>query len=78
MVSAAQEFRSLPLNIKQRVAKVIETIIKEPRPRGIRKMQGHDRLYRIRIGYYSLVYEIDDKKKIIKVTQVRHRRDAYR
>ena len=78
MVSAAQEFRVLPLEVKRRVAKVVETIGKEPRPYGVRKLQGHDRLYRIRVGHYRLVYEIDNRHKIIRVTQVRHRRDAYR
>lgn len=31
---------------------------------GIRKLKGHEHLYRIRIGNYRIVYEIDDQAKI--------------
>ncbi|MBM4301692.1 MAG: hypothetical protein FJ121_09205 [Deltaproteobacteria bacterium] len=41
-------------------------------------MQGHARLYRVRVGNYRLIYEIDDLGQLIVITQVRHRREAYR
>ncbi|MDI6791924.1 MAG: type II toxin-antitoxin system RelE/ParE family toxin [bacterium] len=76
--SAANEFRRLPDHIKDEAELVIEGLKKNPRPFGVRKLKGHNRLYRIRIGQYRLVYEIDDKTKLVRVTRVRHRREVYR
>ncbi|MHB8068928.1 MAG: type II toxin-antitoxin system RelE family toxin [Desulfobaccales bacterium] len=76
--SAAKEFRSLPLDLKRRMARATESLGDTPRPAGVRKLQGHERLYRIRVGQYRLIYEIDDHNRVIRVTQIRHRRDAYR
>jgi len=48
-----------------------------PRPTGFRKLRGHSNLYRIRVGRYRVVYEIDDQSKMILVTRVRPRQEAY-
>ena len=76
--SALHEFRNLSEDIKNRMKIAIDTLKQNPRPLGVRKIQGRENLYRLRIGSYRLVYEIDDHEKIILVTRVRHRRDAYR
>jgi mRNA interferase RelE/StbE len=34
-------------------------------------------LYRIRVGEYRIVYEVDDGEKLVDVMAVRHRQDAY-
>lgn len=76
--SAAKEFRSLPTELKHRVGAAIDNLIEDPRPPGVRKLVGHKRLYRIRVGQYRVVYEIDDEEKLLLVTRVRHRREVYR
>jgi mRNA interferase RelE/StbE len=37
-----------------------------------------DDTFRIRVGDYRIVYEIDDKILLILVVRIRHRKDAYR
>jgi len=74
--SAAKEFRSLPPELKGRVKEAVDRLKENPRPAGVKKLKGVD-LYRIRVGSYRVVYEIDDKKVMILVTRVRHRREAY-
>ena len=76
--SAAKEFRSLPLELKRRIGAVIDRLSQDPRPPGVRKLVGHERLYRIRVGQYRVVYEVDDKEQLIRVTRIRHRREVYR
>ncbi len=76
-VSAAKEFRSLPNTIKQRIANALDLLKLEPRPSGVKKLQ-HSNLYRIRVGDYRIVYEIDDRDRLIRVTRIRHRREIYR
>ena len=76
--SAAKEFRSLSPELKQRVAAAVDGLSEGPRPPGVRKLAGHRRLYRVRVGPYRIVYEIDDHAQIIHLTRIRHRREAYR
>ncbi|MGR3311340.1 MAG: type II toxin-antitoxin system RelE family toxin [Candidatus Brocadiales bacterium] len=75
--SAAKEFRSLPLDIKRRIGKAVETLRQNPYHPGIHKLHGHSQLYRIRVGQYRIVYEIDEQVKLVRITRVRHRREAY-
>lgn len=49
-----------------------------PRPRGCKKIEGEEDLWRIRIGQYRVLYRIYDADKLVDVIAIRHRRDAYR
>ena len=76
--SAAKEFRNLEDEIKRRVVVAIDELVENPRPKGVRKLRGHKKLYRIRVGSYRVVYELDDAAKLIRVTRIRHRDEVYR
>jgi len=78
VASAAKEFRALPTDIKRRVGVAVEILRKNPRSADAHKLRAHERLYRIRVGHYRVVYEIDDQSRIIRITRVRHRREVYR
>jgi len=41
------------------------------------KLKGEDKMYRLRVGDYRIVYTIEDNDKIIKVTRIGHRQDVY-
>ncbi|GAA1264042.1 hypothetical protein GCM10009665_61910 [Kitasatospora nipponensis] len=45
---------------------------------GIRKLSGHEGLYRLRVGEYRLIYEVRDGVLVILVLHVGHRREVYR
>ena len=47
-----------------------------PRPYGYKKLKGED-AYRIRVGDYRVIYEIDDGKIIVTVVSIGHRKDIY-
>jgi mRNA interferase RelE/StbE len=63
--SAAKEFRALDQVIKRRVTSAIESLLQEPHSTNVRKLRGHQNLYRIRVGAYRIVHEIDDQAKLI-------------
>ena len=44
----------------------------------IRKIEGSDNIYRVRIGIYRIFYSIDKNRKIIKVLDIETRQKAYR
>jgi mRNA interferase RelE/StbE len=75
--SAAKEFRKLAPAIKFRIREAINTLKTEPRPPDVKKLTGETRLYRIRVGDYRIICEIDDTMRMLQVTRVRHRCDAY-
>ena len=81
--SAAREFRSLSRELKPtasvgRIGRAIDGLSGDPRPSGVRKLVGHESLYRIRVGRYRAVYDIDDQGRSIRITRIRHRREVYR
>lgn len=76
--SSAKEFKNLPSNIQKPMGTFLEKIRENPRMSGVIKLQGDDKLYRIRLGDYHLVFQIDDSQKLIKITRVRHRQDVYK
>jgi len=49
-----------------------------PRPRGTRKLAGHDDLLRIRVGTYRVIYSVVAKRLVVLILKVGHRRDVYR
>ena len=76
--SARKELQALDRTVAARVLKRIESLRLEPRPSGCKKLEGTDDLWRIRIGDWRVVYGIDDSRKLIDVSVIRHRREAYR
>lgn len=75
--SARKELEGLEAVVVRRVFPKIEALANQPRPSGCRKLEGFKNLWRIRIGDYRVVYSIDDDKRIVDITAVRHRSKAY-
>jgi mRNA interferase RelE/StbE len=61
-----------------RMIAYMKTLGENPRPPGCRKITGSRNDWRIRVGDYRIIYEIDDNAMVIRVLRIRHRRDAYR
>ena len=56
----------------------IKSLEVDPRPNGVKKLAGNEGSYRIRVGNYRIVYEIDDDVVIVTVTEVDDRKNVYR
>ena len=76
--SAEKDLRNLPSEIFRRIIPHIRALAQNPRPPGCHKIANSKNDWRIRIGDYRVVYEVDDKLKQVKVMRVRHRREVYR
>ena len=55
----------------------IAGLAENPRPSGCLKLKGEE-AYRIRVGNYRIIYEINDNKIIVTVITVGHRKDVYK
>jgi len=61
-----------------RIIKSVESLIKNPFPKLCLKLHGTNKLYRIRIGDYRVIYQIDNTENALTIFYVRHRKDVYR
>ena len=56
----------------------LRKLASQPRPKQAKKLAGMDDLYRVRAGDYRIVYTIEDKKLIVLVVRVAHRKEIYK
>jgi mRNA interferase RelE/StbE len=77
-MGAKKQFSKLPIDVQQRIQTKINELAIEPRPNGVKKLQRDDNSYRVRVGDYRVVYELDDDVLIVTVIKVGHRSDIYK
>ncbi|ODH01208.1 addiction module toxin RelE [Nostoc sp. KVJ20] len=75
---AKKQFRKLPLDVQQRIQTKINDLAIEPRPNGVKKLQGDDNSYRLRVGDYRVIYEVVDDVLIVTVIKIGHRSNIYK
>ncbi len=76
--SVEKDLRKLSGENCDRILARIEKLANEPLPMQAVKLKGTDNLYRIRVGDFRIVYEIDRDVKSVLIHYVRHRREVYR
>ncbi len=64
--------------LRDRLQDAIGGLASNPRPPGCLKMQGEDGLYRVRVGDYRIIYQIQDAVLVVLVVQIGNRREIYR
>jgi len=74
---AGKELDHIPSHFADRIYERIGNLTLIPRPSGVLKPKGHS-FWRIRIGDYRVLYEIDDGERIVSIMSVCHRKDVYR
>jgi len=67
----------LPQNSYERVRDAIFSLKQNPRPYGCLKLTEREG-WRIRIGDYRVIYDIDDDNKIITILDIGSRQNIYR
>ena len=76
--AALRPLRKLSGQDQKRIMQEIETLEDNPRSQGVKKLTGADSLWRIRVGAYRIVYEIQNAKLLVLVLRIAHRKDVYR
>ena len=75
--SAQKQLSKINRQDQDRIISSIESLANNPRPDGCKKLSGRP-AWRIRIGSYRVIYELQDEKLIVLVIRIGHRRDIYR
>ncbi|MGB8658601.1 MAG: type II toxin-antitoxin system RelE/ParE family toxin [Candidatus Zixiibacteriota bacterium] len=74
---AVKELTVLEATEYRKIKIAILRLADNPRPSGCSKLTGREG-WRIRVGDYRVIYEINDFNKEVVVLHVGHRRDVYR
>lgn len=74
--SAAKEIEKLPKHEIKKIVEKIQSLSDDPRPQQSKKLSADER-YRVRVGNYRILYEIQDDVLIVYVVKVGHRKDVY-
>jgi mRNA interferase RelE/StbE len=61
-----------------RLRAAIDGLTKNARPSGCVKLAGEPDLYRIRVGNYRIICQVNDPKLTVLVLSIGHRREVYR
>jgi len=71
--AAEKDLKRLPLQVCHKLEQDILALGDNPYPDGVRKIQGTERAYRIRVGSYRIVYEVYREQKVVVILRVARR-----
>ncbi len=73
---ANREFQRLASNDFERIAVALKQLRENPRPPGVKKLRAA--MYRIRTGYWRIIYAVSDRENLVVVLKiVRRSEDTY-
>jgi mRNA interferase RelE/StbE len=76
--AALRQLEKLPRPVQKRIGVKIETLRNDPFPAGSKKLSGLPDTWRVRVGDYRIVYQVQRAILLILVLVVGHRREVYR
>ena len=75
--SIRKDLRRIAKKEVSKILKTIQGLADNPRPISSKKLINEE-LYRIRIGNYRLLYEINDERMVVLIVKTGHRKDVYK
>ena len=75
--SAEKDLDQLEGETWNKVSAAIFALGNTPRPHGCVRLATSE-AYRIRVGDYRVIYNVDDETHTVTISSVSHRKDAYR
>lgn len=74
---AERQLAALDKNTYETIKSKIASLGESPRPPGCLKLRDRPG-WRVRVGNYRILYDIDDAIKVVAILEVGHRREIYR
>lgn len=75
---AEKQLHKLDKQVQRRISLALGKLAADPRPSGVKKLKSDDDLWRIRVGDWRVVYEIEDGRLVVLVIAIGHRSTVYR
>ncbi|MGV8073821.1 MAG: type II toxin-antitoxin system RelE/ParE family toxin [Syntrophobacteraceae bacterium] len=76
--SIEHDVRKIGAKTLNRVMQAVRSLAEDPFPKICKKLKASHSTYRIRVGDYRIVYEVDSAEKTVTIFHIRHRKDVYR
>ena len=75
---AELQFKKIPKELQIRLKHRIDTLAENPFPRGVKKLSAEENIYRLRIGDYRIIYQVQGNALLILILKLGHGKDVYR
>ena len=75
--SVAKDLRKIANSDVKRILERVDELVDDPRGAGCTKLSAQER-YRVRVGLYRIIYEIQDAALVVQVVKVGHRSNVYK
>jgi mRNA interferase RelE/StbE len=76
--TAERQIRKLRGDDRLRILRAIKQLAGEPHPPGCRKLRGYEDVFRIRVGFYRVLYSVEGRRLLIIILKLGQRKDIYR
>jgi mRNA interferase RelE/StbE len=75
---ALKQLEKLPLEIILKINEAISKLSVNHKPKGCKKLNHPDGLFRIRVGNYRIIYLVKEQELIVETIKIAHRKNSYR
>ena len=75
---AERDFKLLDGSVRGRIRRRIDSLAENLYPPGVKKIEGEDEIYRVRVGDHRILYQVKGKIPLVLIVRIGHRRDVYR
>ncbi len=76
--SAAKVLRKIPKPDRRRIRDKIDSLAENLPDPATTKLKGDNPFYRVRVGDYRIIYEIQEDTLVILVLKIGHRKEVYK
>ncbi len=76
--SAKKDLDRLDQPVRARILRKITALADDPRPAGVVRLFNRRGMWRIRVGDYRVIYEIEDDRLVVAVVRIASRSIVYR
>ncbi len=76
--SLEHDLRRIDRQYIPRILDAIEGLAENPFPVQSRKMKSSESSYRLRVGNYRVIYQVDAANKVVTIYHARHRKEVYK
>lgn len=73
----SKDLRNIPKKDIKRILNQINLLAVDPRSEGCIKLSSQEQ-YRVRVGLYRIIYELQDRVLIVQVVKIGHRSSIYK
>jgi len=77
-VSSVHDLCKVDKQYMPRILNAIESLADNPFPVQSKKLRDAESSYRLRIGDFRVIYQVDTQNRVVIIYHIRHRKDAYR